>query len=323
MEGRDGNLKRIGQAKADLLRLYRHDPDSAEFQRSIERLHGEAARLDISIDDVDTEALPILERNNFFAPNTVRPALPVEDLSFRDIFLAWRAIHAEGRLQIDTRPQIHLGTIGSWAEWSGSKWVIAQKQLIQKNGVPCFETHYHCSFPPGSEPQTTRDHEIIRDYGRWITETEWMPPPKWPDDFKEACVRDNSLAFGEMTTDQFLRCWRAIYAEGGLAIDTTRYVPGANMVWAEWAGSRWVSRLQRRLREEETGSSWDAYLHLAFPPGGEPLNERDREIIRKYGRWITETEWEPPQPATEAKIITTPQPAPSRQRPWWWPWRAR
>lgn len=314
MDTPEGNVKRLGRTKAELLRVYQHEPDSVNLRQSIERLHSEAARLDISIEDIDTEALPILERSNFFVHNTIRPALPVEDMSLRDILLAWRAVHSGGHLKIDTHSQVHLGTIGSWAEWSGSKWVTARKELIQKNGVKCFEAYLHCSFSPGSEPKTVQDHEIVRDYGRWSTETKWLPPLNWTEDVKDAVVSDNSIKFEEMSIDQLLRCWRAIYAEGGLKIDTTRYVPGIYISWAQWSGSVWVKRLQQRMEEGKVlGSA--ACLLLAFAPGSEPMTDQDRNMIQKYGRWITETQWEPPQ-RDKTEIIAI-EPAVPRRRSWW------
>jgi hypothetical protein len=248
--------------------------------------------------------------------NAIRSAPPVEEgLLLNDILLAWRAIHAEGRLQVDITPQVHLGTIGSWAEWSGSSWVAARKRSIQAKGVTCFEAHYHCSLPPGFEPRTQRDYDIIRDYGRWVSETEWAPPPKWSDDVKQAVARANSLTCDAMSTDQVLLAWRAIYAEGGLRIDTTRYVPGVFVFWSQWSGSAWVARLERRMRDDEKSMASDGSLHLAFPPGWEPQTERDREMIQKYGKWITETEWEPPQ----ARIVETAATHhPKTSRLWWW-----
>jgi hypothetical protein len=320
MDRPDGNVKRLGRLKAECLRLYQHEPDSGELRQAIEKLHNEAARLNISIEAIDTEVLSRLEGSSFFVHNTIRPPPPIEDLKLREILIAWRAVLGEGRLQIDKHPQVGLGTISSWAEWSGSRWVTARKERIQKNAVKCFEAHLHCSFPPGFEPKTARDHEIVREYGQWISETEWSPPPNWTDDFKELFVQDNSLTFEEMTIDQLLKCWRAIHAEGGLKIDTTRYVPGVFIFWSQWSGSHWVARLHKRMEEGKVlGSA--ACLLLAFAPGGEPT-ELDQEMIRKYGRWVSETEWEPAQ-AAETEIIGTTQLATPQRRPWWRLWRHR
>jgi len=217
-------------------------------------------------------------------------------------------------LRADITRQAHLGTIGSWAEWSGSIWVAARKRSIQEKGVTCFEAHYHCSLPPGLEPRTQRDYDIIRDYGRWISETEWAPPPNWSEDVKQIIARTNLLRYEAMSTDQVLLAWRAIYAEGGLRIDTTRYVPGVFVSWSQWSGSTWVARLERELRDNEKSVASDGSLHLAFPPGWEPQTERDREMIQKYGKWVTQTEWEPPQPR---KMETEATQQRKRSR-WWW-----
>lgn len=307
---------RLGRTKAEFLLVYQHEPESIELKQRIDGLHEEAAQLGISIDDIDTAAFPILERNHFFVHNAIRPASPVEDLSLHDILLAWSAIHAEGRLRIDTTPQVHLGTIGSWAEWSSSSWVAARKRSIQEKGVTCFEAHFHCSLPPGLQPRTQQDHDIIRKYGRWISETEWVPPPDWSDEVKQIITRASSFTCEAMSTNQVLLAWRAIYADGGLKIDATRYVPGVFVFWSEWSGSAWVRRLERKLREDPNSVASNGSPHLAFPPGWETQTEADREIIRKYGKWVTETEWEPPLLPDKVKTEATQQPKTSRRR-WW------
>jgi hypothetical protein len=224
------------------------------------------------IDDIETEALPALERNHFFVGNVLRPIMPVEDMVLCDILMVWLAIHAEGRIRIDTTQEVHLGTIGSWAEWSGSQWVAARRRSIQERGVKTFEAHFHCSFPPGREPETERDHEIIRKYGRWLTATHWVPPPDWPDDVKESFVNTHLFTYFTMTIEQVLKAWHGTYAEGGLKIDTTRYVPGVYITWAQWSGSRWVAKMEQQYRDAEPGNPLpkNAILHFAFPPGGEP-----------------------------------------------------
>jgi hypothetical protein len=308
---------RLGRTKAEFLLAYRHEPESIELKQRMESLHDEATQLGISIDDIDTAAFPILERSHFFVHNAIRPAPPVEDLSLHDILLAWCAIHAEGRLRVDTTPQVHLGTIGSWAEWSGSSWVAARKRSIQEKGVTCFEAHYHCSLPPGVEPRTQQDHDITRKYGRWISETEWAPPPDWSDDVKQIIARAGSLTCEAMSTHQILLAWRAIYADGGLRIDATRYVPGVFVSWSQWSGSAWVARLERKLREDHNSVASNPSLHLAFPPGWNVQTEADREIIRKYGKWVSETEWEPPLLPEQVEAGAIQQPKTSRRR-WWW-----
>lgn len=223
-------------------------------------------------------------------------AAPVEDLNLHDILLAWCAIHFEGRLPIGIALPHHFGTIDSWAEWSSSNWVAARKRSIQARGVPCFEAHFHCSFPPGVRPRTERDRAIIQNYGRWISTTEWAPPPDWSDDVKAGMARAWSLTSEAMSTHQVLVAWRAIHAEGRLPIDATRYVPGSVPFWSKWSGSAWVARLEQKCRGAQTRTSVlsDFGLHLALPPRWDAQLEDEKAKIRKYGRWITETEWEPP-----------------------------
>ena len=78
--GSSTDTARLGRAKAEFLLAYQHEPGAIELKQRIDSLHEEAARLGISIDDIDTAALPILEQNHFFVHNEFRSAFPVEDL---------------------------------------------------------------------------------------------------------------------------------------------------------------------------------------------------------------------------------------------------
>jgi hypothetical protein len=194
--------------------------------------------------------------------------------------------------------------------------MAVRKRSIQEKAITRFEAHYHCSLPPGLEPRTQQDHDIILKYGRWISETEWAPPPNWSDDVKQTIARACSFTCKAMSTHQVLLAWRAIYADGGLRIDATRYVPGVFVFWSQWSGSAWVARLERKLREDHGSVASNGSPHLAFPPGWETRTEADREIIRKYGKWVTETEWEPPPPPEKAEP-EAPQPPKTSRRRWW------
>jgi hypothetical protein len=79
-----------------------------------------------------------------------------------------------------------------------------------------------------------------------------------------------------------------------IRIDTKRYVPNSIPNWKEWSGSTWVAAQEERLRN--SAPSPLVSLHLALPPGWEPQTDREREVARTYGRWISETRWEPPKP---------------------------
>ena len=318
-------VKRLARTKAEYLLLYRDEPASIELTQAIDRIHAEAKKFGILIDDIDAEALPTLKRNHFFVHNEIRPIMPVEDMVLCDILMVWLAIHAEGRIRIDTTQEIHLGTIGSWAEWSGSQWVTARMRRIQERGVKCHEAHFHCSFPPSREPETERDHEIVRTYGRWLTETHWVPPPDWDDDVKEAFVNACSFTYFTMTIDQVLKAWRGIYAEGGLKIDTTRYIPGVSITWAQWSGSRWVAKMEQQYRDAEPDKPLpkNSTLHFAFAPGEEPITGRDRDLIRENGRWVSETEWDFPD-YVKANVTATPQIVSQKATKWWqFGWRKR
>jgi hypothetical protein len=305
----DSELARIAEAKANFLLLYKDSPDSFELKQHIDILHTEATQLGLSIDDVDTEALPILERNNFFVHNAIRVLPKIESMPIADILVVWRAVYAEGRFQNKVR-HFASESMPQWLEWSGSAWVAARWDMIVTNGSKTFEATLHCSFPPGRKPQMQREHEVIQKYGRWITETEWEPPPAWPDDVKDIIVNANALTEESMTIAQILMAWRAIYTEGGLRIDTTRYVSDSLPTWADWSGSNWV-----RMLVEKLGMSPP---HMALPPGWNPQTEHEHNIARNYGRWITETEWEPPKNAVFAETKEIPKSQDKKTKKWWW-----
>jgi hypothetical protein len=119
-----------------------------------------------------------------------------------------------------------------------------------------------------------------------------------------------------MSTHQVLLAWRAIYADGGLKINTTRYIPGVFVFWSQWSGSAWVAGLERKLREDQNSVASNGSPHLAFPPGWEIQTEADRNIVRQYGKWITETEWEPPLLPDKVEPQATQQPKTPPRR-WW------
>jgi hypothetical protein len=94
-----------------------------------------------------------------------------------------------------------------------------------------------------------------------------------------------------------LAAWRLIYENGDINIDTKRYVPGAVPGWAEWAGSSWVSgryRGLKNLEEQKFSLPDEIWLHFALPPGWEPQHENEHHAAAMYGRWLSETQWEPP-----------------------------
>jgi hypothetical protein len=109
-------------------------------------------------------------------------------------------------------------------------------------------------------------------------------------------TRDRS--YEAMTTQETLAAWRAIYAQGGSKIDTARYIAGVQPTWAEWSGSRWVAIMAQQYNDDESHGRTlpeNTVLQLAFAPDAEPETEEDYELIRKHGRWISHTEWEPPE----------------------------
>src|SRR5262249_19691116 len=135
-----------------------------ERRQAIARVHAEAEQLGMSIDEIDTAALPILERNNFFVHNQVQPVPPVTKMTLPDILVVWRAIWNNGGMQVDNRPYDD-GRPRGWEDWSGSPWVKARMAMIRANGKPgpdnpgLAEAVFQCSFPPGREPETSAESE--------------------------------------------------------------------------------------------------------------------------------------------------------------------
>jgi len=93
-----------------------------------------------------------------------------------------------------------------------------------------------------------------------------------------------------------LLSWRLVRRfSKNIRIDTKCYVPDSIPSWSEWSGSPWVAEREMRLRQStSTELSPEVQLHLALPPGWEPQTDRTREVVRQYGRWISETRWKPP-----------------------------
>jgi hypothetical protein len=94
-----------------------------------------------------------------------------------------------------------------------------------------------------------------------------------------------------------LDSWRAIHQNGDINIEATRYVPGSVPTWAQWSGSTWVAGREQRLRdleEQKLPISDECWLHFSLPPGWEPQHENEYSAAQQYGRWLSETEWQPP-----------------------------
>ena len=280
-----------------------------ERRQAIAKLHAEAEHLGISIDEIDAAALPRLERNNFFVHDKVRPIPPVTEMSLCDVLLIWRAIWNNGGMEVDDRPYDD-GRPRGWGDWSGSPWVKARMAMIRAKGVPgpdnrgSAEAVFQCSFPPGREPETPAEREWADKYGRWLTPTEWQQP-KWWDLPDEAfhLTPDHKLSVVGI-----LRCWRGIYTNGGLRLNTTRHIPGSVPSWAEWSGSPWVQARRSAINESWAGDE-ELCLHLALPPGWRAEHPNEIEALKKHGRWVSEIEWEPPAWLSAREKKTTQEPA--------------
>ena len=94
-----------------------------------------------------------------------------------------------------------------------------------------------------------------------------------------------------------LDAWRAIHRGGDINIDAKRYVPGSIPSWAAWSGSPWVAVRMRQLQameEQNLQVSDEIWLHFSLPPAWEPQHPAEHKVAQKWGRWLSETEWQPP-----------------------------
>ena len=302
------DVERLGRWKAETLLLYQWEPELEERRQAIAKVHAEAERLGISIEEIDAAALPSLERANFFAYDGVRPVPPVTEMPLCDVLLVWRAIWNNGGMEAEVHPYDE-GRPKGWEEWSGSPWVKARMAMIRAKGVPgpdsrgLAEAVFQCSFPPGREPGTSAEREWADKYGRWLTPTEWQQP-KWWDWPDEAFILTPDH---KLSVVSILMCWRGIYTNGGLRLNTTRYIPGSVPPWGEWSGSPWVQARRATLNESWAGEE-ELCLHLALPPGWPAEHPNEIKTLEKYGRWLSETEWEPPawMAARENGVAQTP-----------------
>jgi hypothetical protein len=287
------DVERLGRWKAETLLLYQEEPE-AERRQAIAKVHAEAERLGISIEEIDAVALPRLERSNFFVHDEVRPVPPVTEMTLCDVLLVWRAIWNNGGMEVDDRPYDD-GRPRAWEDWSGSPWVKARMAMIRARGVPgpdsrgLAEAVFQCSFSPGRKPETPAEREWADKYGRWLTPTEWQQP-KWWDLPNEALMLTPDH---KLSVIGILKCWRGIYTNGGLRLDTTKYIPGSVPSWAHWSGSPWVKARYDAINESWAGDE-ELCLHLALPPGWPTEHPNEIKSLEKYGRWISDTEWEPP-----------------------------
>jgi len=97
-----------------------------------------------------------------------------EAMTVEQILTTWRAIHAGGGSSVDTTEYLE-GVHPSWAAWSGSAWVAAREQAVKAAGHTAADAPLIWALPPGWEPKSDADREMVRTCGRWITETEYQP----------------------------------------------------------------------------------------------------------------------------------------------------
>jgi hypothetical protein len=116
----------------------------------------------------------------------------------------------------------------------------------------------------------------------------------WREGRPAVLAQEQPVAWEPMTLEQILMTWRAVHAGEGASIDLTEYIPGSRPTWGAWSGSAWVATREHIARTLQPSSQYELGLSLALPPGWDPDTDDARKVISQYGRWITETEYQPP-----------------------------
>jgi hypothetical protein len=118
----------------------------------------------------------------------------------------------------------------------------------------------------------------------------------WREGRPALLMQEHPMKWEPMTFEHILSTWRAIHAGGGANVDLTEYVPGCRPCWGAWSGSAWVAMREHAVKTSAPSEQSDREmaLSLALPPGYDPDTDDARKAISKYGRWLTETEYQPP-----------------------------
>jgi hypothetical protein len=100
----------------------------------------------------------------------------IEKLQIIWTLFVWRLVRRfSSNVRIDTTRYVP-GSIPTWAEWSGSSWVARQERYLKSTAVNSSLVRLHLSLPPRWPVETESERDAIDHYGRWMSETIWMPP---------------------------------------------------------------------------------------------------------------------------------------------------
>jgi hypothetical protein len=265
------NTQWLGRSVRELCHLYEYEEggmDSMDFKEAVTGLYRRALRLGISVDEVLWEAkhaTPVI-------PLTVPP-----DGSFK------RALYDYSQASV----RINEGEILQ----------AYRPKLIDAKGV--------MNFLPVQDMMKDFVYRRMNDPADPVQDVNLDTMWRLRDDLgrsmrakRNGVCSTRDLTYEAMTTQETLAAWRSIHGEGGLKIDTTRYIAGVQPSWEEWSGSRWVAMMAQQYRDDESQGRpvpENSILHFAFAPDVEPETEKDHETVRRYGRWISQTDWEPPE----------------------------
>lgn len=202
----------------------------------------------------------------------------------------------------------HLDALASLREDAIKKGVVVDRHINDLNEIdPAFAEKMLHARNTILFPKSLELFALLREFADRI-ETEAMQGGGMPDRWRDICEKSNEqlLALGlfeqlakvqEVEISNVLAAWRRVHGSGHARINTDRLASGVIPSWRQWSGSPWVAAREQRIRQFESRKlpvPDEVCLHLALPPGWQPQNENEHNAIRFCGRWLSETEWEPP-----------------------------
>lgn len=283
----------IARSAAEFERLYR-EPNSQELLTAFSMLAGRQGCFGIAPDAIAAEPYPVAHRGGFFAyggPDSL-PDAPSKRLTtalLSDLMIVMDTVIEKGapgyqaardNYKANSQKINEMTVLQSYGDMKDNAGIIQYEKMQAMTRNLVWTRAANGLGPALSvEDRTVQSLFDLRN-------------DLWRNHRANTLAREHPVAWEAMTLDQIMMTWRAIHAGGGSCVDTTKYIPGAYPSWAAWSGSAWVAAREDLVERGQAGIL-DLQLAFALPPGWEPESDADREKVRKYGRWITETEYQP------------------------------
>ena len=288
--------KHVGRSLHEVTMLYRHHPDSDELRVALEVLGTRLACFDILSEAVTSEPYPVANSGDFFAwgePASL-PDVPSERLT------VWLLLEVRGVLDVAIADSAsgyreHLRKDDVYVQKINQMTVLQSFGSIKDaSGIVRYETvqamlrkFVWLRAFGGQGPALSVEDSAVE--GMFNIRNDL-----WREGRPAVLAREQPVAWEPMTLEQILMTWRAVHAGGGTSIDLTEYIPGSRPTWGAWSGSAWVATREHIARTSGPSSQYELGLSLALPPGWDPDSDDARKVISQYGRWLTETEYQPP-----------------------------